>query len=53
MTDAEKKKKDDRVRKARLFFRQLASKNYGWDGVKEIRKWRDKDNTKYQGKESI
>jgi len=35
----EKKKK---VREARSYFRDLAEKNKGWEGVSEIRKWRDR-----------
>jgi len=35
----EKKKK---VKEAKSYFRKLAEKNKGWDGVSEIRKWREK-----------
>ena len=35
----EKKKK---VQEARSYFRKLSEKSKGWDGVSEIRKWRDR-----------
>ncbi len=52
MSDTEEQKKD-KVRKARLLFRQLAAKNQGWDGVKEIRKWRDRDTNNFKEKGQI
>jgi len=40
MKELEEKKK--KVQEAKSYFRKLAEKNRGWDGVSEIRKWRDK-----------
>jgi len=36
------KEKKRKIHEAKLFFRELAKKNEGWDGVSEINKWRDK-----------
>ncbi len=38
--DLEEKKR--KVKEAKSFFRKLAEKNKGWNGVSEINKWRDR-----------
>lgn len=52
MAGTKEQEKRDKAIEAKIFFRQLARKNQDWNGVKEIRRWRDKDTLGYEGKEN-